>query len=118
MVLSLGQDTERKVSRTMAWGHPQGRPEHLLLDPYEASVIACSTIIPLPEPDLEGLELKERMVKFTTYYIDDVIGNHYKAVIQGEVLNDEDVYKAAFHILHDKDDIIYPWDVELEDIPF
>jgi len=78
--------------------------------------LAQSTVIPIPGEELDSVQLKERLETFTKS-VNDVIGNHTSAVIQGETVDGETMYFYAFYSNSDEDDITYPWDAELEDIP-
>ncbi len=71
--------------------------------------IARSTVIPIPDVDLDVTTLKERMEKFTLS-IKDVIGNHEKAVVQGETVSDDNIYADALNFDTNDDGITYQWD--------
>ena len=79
--------------------------------------IARSTVIPIPDEDTLSTSLKERMAAFTDS-VHDVIGNHRWAIVQGESINEEDLYyDAFFETGKELEGITYPYDMELKDIP-
>jgi hypothetical protein len=78
--------------------------------------IARSTVIPIPDIDLNQSELKSCMEKFTLS-VHDCIGDHNKAVIRGETINDDKLYHDAFFDNSDEDNITWPWEKELEELP-
>ena len=77
---------------------------------------ARSTVIPIPEHDLNSIEMREKMDAFTKT-IESAIGNYESAVIDGETINTTSAYKDSFHMNDLDDNITYPWDDELSDIP-
>ena len=79
--------------------------------------IARSTIIPIPPEELSSSSHKERIDAFTTS-VHDVIGDHKKAIVQGEAINEEDLYyDAFFESRKEIKGLTYPWDKDLEDVP-
>ena len=61
--------------------------------------------------------LKERNNAFTTS-VHDVIGDHKKAIVRGESINEEDLYyNTFFESGKEIEGLTYPWDKDLEDVP-
>ena len=74
-------------------------------------------VIPIPDDDASSTSLKERMEQFTSA-VHDVIGNHHRAILQGETINDDDVYYDAFFEKGEEmEGLNYPYDMGLSDIP-
>ena len=88
---------------------------HILLSNGE--YIAQSTMIPIPEEDLNQSDLlKEQMKKFTDK-LHKEIGDHSKAIIKGETLSEDNIYYDAFYNTTDEDGITWLWEKELEELP-
>ena len=107
---------KKRLGRWLGVAHRVGQSMCYYVLTSKGTFIARSTVIPIPDIDLAATELKERMDRFTKS-VDDVIGNHSKAVIQGETVNDDDVYNDSLYFDPRDDDITYPWDDELVDVP-
>ena len=56
------------------------------------------------------------MIKFTAS-VHDSIGDHTKAIIRGESINEDKIYYNAFFDQPENDDITWPQEKELEDLP-
>ena len=56
------------------------------------------------------------MIEFTNS-VEDAIGDHNKAVINGETISNDSKYNDTFYIDDSDDNITYPWDKELSDLP-
>ncbi len=78
--------------------------------------IARSTVIPIPHEDLNNSDLKEQMKIFTDK-LHEEIGDHNKAIVKGETLSQDNIYYDAFFDTPDDDDITWPWEKELEELP-
>ena len=78
--------------------------------------IARSTVIPIPDEDLNAASLKEQMAKFSEK-LHEEIGDHNKAVIKGEIVSEDNIYHDAFFDTTEDDEITWPWEKELEEIP-
>jgi len=78
--------------------------------------IARSTVIPIPDMDLNDAILKERMNQFTLK-LHDSIGDHTTAVVKEETVNDDKIYYDAFFDTTQDDDITWPWEKELDELP-
>ena len=107
---------EKLLGRWLGVAHRVGQSMCYWVLTSTGKFIARSTVIPIPDVDLEVTTLKERMEKFTLS-VNDVIGNHEKAVVEGEVISDDNIYADALNFDNNEDGITYPWDKELEDIP-
>ena len=78
--------------------------------------ITRSTVIPIPADDLQSDSIKEQMTAFTTS-VSDAIGDHKKAIVRGENINDDELYHDAFFDSPTDDDNTWPWETELNDLP-
>ena len=56
------------------------------------------------------------MDQFTSS-LHDVIGDHNQAIVQGEIINEEDIYYDVFFDNSEElEGVTYPWDKDLENI--
>ena len=78
--------------------------------------LARSTVIPIPDEDLNSKTIQEQMSTYTNN-LHSAIGDHYKAVVKGETLSQDNIYFDAFYDTPNEDDITWPWEKELEDLP-
>ena len=78
--------------------------------------IARSTVIPIPDHDLHSDQIKQQMDAFDKL-IHDAIGDHNKAIVKGETVNDDEIYYDAFFDPGNDDDITWPWEKELSELP-
>ena len=78
--------------------------------------IARSTVIPIPDEDLNIDSLKAQMEEFTKK-LHEEIGDHSKAIVKGQTLSEDDVYYDAFFDTTEDDKITWPWEKELEELP-
>ena len=108
-------DKEKKLARWLGVAHLVGQSMCYWILTGKGTYLSRSTVIPIPQEDMESDSLKERMKTYTAS-VHDVIGNHSKAIVRGETMNDSDIYHDAFFD-QDDDGITYPWDKDLEDIP-
>ena len=109
-------DKEKKLCRWLGVTGNVGQAMcyHVLLSNGE--FIARSTVIPIPDEDLNVDSLKEQMDNFTQS-LHEVIGDHTKAIVRGEILAEDEVYYDAFFDTSEDDKITWPWETELEELP-
>jgi hypothetical protein len=62
-----------------------------------ALCIAKSTVIPIPDENLQSDSLKKRRIQFTNK-VNDRIGNHENAVVNGETVDKDDLYHDALFL--------------------
>ena len=107
---------EKKLCRWLGVAHQVGQAMcyNILLD--TGHFIARSTVIPIPESEMNETILKEQMSQFSTN-LHTKIGDHNKAVVKGEIINDDKIYYDAFFDKEDDDDVTWPWEKELHDLP-
>jgi hypothetical protein len=112
-------DSDAKEKRLCRWLGPSSQVGQAMcfnILTSSGKPIARSTVIPIPESDLQQDSLKEQMSKFTAS-VHDSIGDHTKAIIRGENVNDDKIYYDAFFDKPEDDDITWPWEKELEELP-
>lgn len=74
-------------------------------------------MIPIPEEQVSSTDIKGRCVAFSES-VHDMIGDHKKAIVCREDLNEDYLYyNAFFNRRAEIEGITYPWDKELEEIP-
>jgi hypothetical protein len=108
---------EKKIGRWLGVAHEIGQSMCYWILTATASYIARSTVIPIPDEDLQSDSLKERMNNFDCS-IKDIIGNHDHAIVNSEVLNNDDVYCDALFLPPEESATLNPWDdtfAKLED---
>ena len=107
---------EKKLCRWLGVSHNVGQSMCYWILTHGAQYITRSTVIPIPDEDLADETLMKRMIDFTDS-VEDTIGDHNKAVINGEVIDSDSKYSDTFYINESDNDITYPWDNELADLP-
>ena len=107
---------EKKLCRWLGVSHNVGQSMCYWILIKGAKFITRSTVIPIPDEDLTNESLLIRMNKFTES-IEDTIGDHEEAIVNGESIDDKSKYANSFYMDEDEDDITYPWDDELADLP-
>jgi hypothetical protein len=110
-------DKEKRLCRWLGTASQVGQAMcfYILID--SGKFIARSTVIPIPEQDLNDSALQEQMKNFTSS-IHSHIGDHRKALVKAESqVNEDEIYHDAFFDSTEDDDITWPWETELEDIP-
>ena len=107
------QTRSKRLCRWLGPAHQVGQSFcfYLLLD--NAEFIARSTVIPVPEADLESNVLKEQMTKFMRN-VNERIGNAQQPSF--DAMKPNDIYYNAFHDLPDDDQNILPYGDELTDV--
>jgi hypothetical protein len=78
--------------------------------------ISRSTVIPIPESEIQDESIKQQMAKFDAS-VHDTIGDHNKAIVRGETINEDKVYYDAFFDTEKDDEVTWPWEKELEELP-
>lgn len=78
--------------------------------------IAHSTVILIPDKDLNIASLKTQMEPYTKKSHEEV-GDHNKAIVKGETLSEDNIYYDASFNTTEDDDITWPWEKELEELP-
>jgi hypothetical protein len=78
--------------------------------------ITRSSVIPIPDEDLNDDSIKQQMKLFTDS-VTDKIGDHNKAVVRGETVNDDIMYYDAFFDNTTEDDTTWPWETEFDELP-
>ena len=109
-------DKEKKLCRWLGIASQVGQSMCFWILLPNGEFIARSTVIPIPDEDLANITLKDRMNKFTLQ-LHDSIGDHTTAVVKGETVNDDKIYYDAFFDTTDDDEITWPWEKELEELP-
>jgi hypothetical protein len=110
------QTKEKTLCRWLGVAHNVGQSLCYWILLENGQFIARSTVIPIPEEDLQSDGMKSRMKKFTDT-VQDRIGDHRKAVVHGESVNDVDIYyDAFFDSKNEEEGITYPWETELNDV--
>ena len=106
-------EKEKKLGRWLGVAHQVGQSMCYWVLVKSGNYIAGSTFIPIPEEDQALTSLKERMERFTQS-VHNVIGDHKKAIISGETLNDDGIYyNAFFETSEEIEGLTYPWDRNL-----
>ena len=97
MVLQYGNkiEKEKKLGQWLGVAHQVGQSMCYWVLVQSGNYIARSTVIPIPEEDALSTSLKERINEFTNS-VHDVIGNYGRAIVQGETVNEEDLYYDVF----------------------
>ena len=78
--------------------------------------IARSTVIPIPDHDLQSDLIKQQMENFDRL-VHNAIGDHNKAIVKEEAINDDEIYYDAFFDPSNDDEITWPWEKELNELP-
>lgn len=78
--------------------------------------ITRSSVIPIPDEDLNDDSIKDKMKTFMDS-VTDKIGDHSKAVVRGETVNDDIMYYDAFFDSTEDDDTTWPWETEFDKLP-
>lgn len=108
---------EKKLCRWIGVAHEVGQSMCYWVLTEKGEAIARSSVVPVPDDDLQTTALQERMTNFTKS-VHDKIGNHTKAIIKGETVDDDQIYHFTFNIdKADEDNITFPWDDDLADLP-
>ena len=110
------QSKQKKLCRWLGIAHQVGQAMcfNVLLSTGE--FIARSTVIPIPEHELNTTALKEQMALFTST-LHAKIGDHTKSIVKGEAIDNDCVYYDAFFDKEEEDNITWPWEQELQDLP-
>ncbi len=109
-------EKEKKLCRWLGVAHNIGQSMCYYILTSNGQFLARSTVIPIPTEDLDTSLLKERQDMFTRR-LHDCIGDHSKAIVNGDVIDDMNVYRDALYYDAMEDEITYPWDEELQDLP-
>ena len=110
-------EKEKRLGRWLGVAHQVGQSMCYWVLNSGGNYIARSTVIPIPDEDLLSTLLKERMMTFTDS-VHDVIGNHRRAIVRGESINETDLYYDTFFETGEElEGITYRYDMELKDIP-
>lgn len=103
---------EKTLCRWLGVAHNIGQSMCYYVLKSNGSFIARSTVIPIPDCDLQSNDVKEQMKVFTDK-LHASIGNHDKAVINGAVVNSDDPYRDSLYLDPSDDEVTYPWDTDL-----
>jgi hypothetical protein len=109
-------EKEKKLCRWLGISSRVGQAMcfNLLVD--TGHFITHSSVIPVPDEDLNTSALQVQMDTFTRS-VNDAIGDHKKAIVRGETVNDDELYYDTFFDSPTDDDNTWPWESELEDLP-
>ena len=84
-------EKEKEIGRWLRDAHQVGQSLCEWVFTAKAIYIARLTLIAILEEQLLSTDLKERLLAFSDS-VHIIIGDHKKAVIPGENLNEEDIY--------------------------
>jgi hypothetical protein len=107
---------EKKLCRWLGVASNVGQSMCYWILTSNGEYIARSTVIPIPPEDLNSTILKEQMANFTES-VHGEIGDHNKAVVKGETITEDDIYFNVFFDDKSDEDITWPWEKELEELP-
>ncbi len=107
---------EKKLCRWLGVASNVGQSMCYWILTANGEYIARSTVIPILPEDLNSTILKEQMTNFTES-VHEEIGDHNKAVVKGETIAEDDIYFNAFFDDKSDEDITWPWEKELEELP-
>jgi hypothetical protein len=107
---------EKTLCRWLGVAHHIGQCMCYYVLKSDGSFIARSTVIPIPDSDIQSEDMKTQMTAFTDK-LHATIGNHDKGVIGPYKVDDDDKYNDAMFYDKSEDDMTYPWDSELHDQP-
>ena len=78
--------------------------------------VARSTVIPVPEHELNSEEMQKQTAEFTTK-LHSAIGDNDKAIVHNdEQLDGTDLYNSCFYNDTQDDSTTYPWDDDWKDV--
>ena len=109
-------DKEKKICRWLGVASDVGQAMCYWVLRPNGEYIARSTVIPIPDEDLNSLTVQQQMEKYTKS-LHEEIGDHNKAIIKGEILSEDNIYYDAFFDTTEDDKITWPWEKELEELP-
>jgi hypothetical protein len=109
-------EKEKTLCRWLGVAHHIGQSMCYYVLKSNGQHIARSTVIPVPDSDLQSNDMKEQMKAFTDK-LHASINDHTKSVIGNHVIDDENVYNDALFIDSQDNDITYPWEHDLLDQP-
>ena len=109
--------SEKRLCRWLGVAHEIGQAMCYYILKNNAQVLARSTVIPIPNSELDSPDLKDQMTAFTDK-VHAIIGDNEKAIVDDKLILDKsNVYNDALYIDDNDDDITYPWERGLEDLP-
>ena len=110
-------DKEKKICRWLGVAHSIGQSMCYYILISSGKFIARSTVIPIPDADLQADDVKEQLRAFTDK-VHAAIGDHQTAVINNkDVIDDNDPYNDALNCPSDINEVTYPWESDLLDQP-
>jgi hypothetical protein len=109
-------DKEKKICRWLGVAHSIGQSMYYFVLTSSGKFIARSTVIPIPDADLQADDIKEQLKAFTDK-VHAAIGDHQKAVVSKDVIVSNDPYNDALNCPSDINEITYPWESDLLDQP-
>ncbi len=78
--------------------------------------IARSTVIPVPDSDLQSNDMKEQMRAFTDK-LNSSINDTEKSMVGNHIIDDENIYNDTLFFDPQDNEITYPWENDLLDQP-
>jgi hypothetical protein len=109
-------DKEKKLCRWLGVAHVVGQAMCYWILIENGRYLARSSVIPIPNEELNSEALLEQMTRFDAS-VHDSIGDYQNAIVREGPLNEATIYYDAVFDNPNDDDITYPWDTELEEIP-
>ena len=109
-------EKEKKLCRFLGIANNIGQSMCFWVLLSNDAYLARSTVIPIPHEDLNDNNIQEQMSTFTAN-LHSSIGDHTKAIVKGTTISEEKNYFDAFYYSPTEDDITWPWDMELENLP-
>ena len=109
-------DKEKKICRWLGVASNVGQSMCYWILLSNGDYIARSTVIPIPDSDLNVTTVQDQMKTFTAS-LHEEIGDHNKAIVKGEIISEDNIYFDAFFDTTEDDEITWPWEKELDELP-
>lgn len=107
-------DKEKVLCRWLGVAHHIGQSMCYYVLKSNGKHIARSTVIPIPDSDLQSNDIQEQMKAYTEK-LHSAIGNHHKAVVGNNIIDDDDRYRDTLYHDPEDDKMTYPWDSNMND---